>query len=171
MTENKDNIQASVPGSSRMSRFGFKKPRIFPPIWLLLCGLAIAALHSWLPLLSLYPSLPGWSGWLVVIPGLVLIIIALRGFKRAKTGAIPFSESTALVTDGIYRFTRNPMYLGMALILAGFALRLGSLSAWLPVFFFVFIIQRQFVRNEEIFLTAIYGDEFRQYCQKVRRWL
>jgi len=154
-----------------MSRFGFKKPRIFPPFWLIISGLAMAALHGWLPLLQLYPTLPAWFGWFLAIPGLVLIIIALGGFKRAKTGAVPFSKSTTLVTGGIYRFTRNPMYLGMALILAGVAIRLGSLSAWLPVIFFVFIIQRQFVRNEEIFLTAIYGDEFRQYCQKVRRWL
>lgn len=171
MTENTDSSPAAKADSSRMSRFGFKKPRIFPPIWLLLSAVAMVALHKWLPLVQLYPSLPGWSGWVVVIPGLILIIIAFGGFKRADTGAIPFSKSTALVTDGIYRFSRNPMYLGMALILAGTAIRLGSLSAWLPVIFFIFIIQRQFVRNEEIFLTAIYGDEFRQYCQKVRPWL
>jgi protein-S-isoprenylcysteine O-methyltransferase Ste14 len=63
------------------------------------------------------------------------------------------------------------MYLGMALILGGIAIRMGSAAAWLPVIFFVFIIQRQFVRNEEIFLTAIYGDDFREYCQKVRPWI
>lgn len=171
MTKIQPGTEQTNPDSSRMSRFGFKKPRIFPPVWLLLCAFALVALDRWLPLLQLYPSLPGWSGWLVVIPGLVLIILALRRFKRADTGAIPFSKSTALVTDSIFRFTRNPMYLGMTLILAGTALRLGSLSAWLPVIFFVFIIQRQFVRNEEIFLTAIYGDEFRQYCRKVRPWL
>jgi protein-S-isoprenylcysteine O-methyltransferase Ste14 len=162
--------QSSDP-KSRMSRFGFKKPRIFPPIWLLLCMLAMFALHHWLPLVQLYSSWPAWAGWLMVVPGLALIVVAIGGFKRAKTGAIPFSESTALVTDGIYRFTRNPMYLGMALILGGIAIRMGSAAAWLPVIFFVFIIQRQFVRNEEIFLTAIYGDDFREYCQKVRPWI
>jgi protein-S-isoprenylcysteine O-methyltransferase Ste14 len=155
----------------RMSRFGFRKPRIFPPVWLLLCLLAIFALQRWLPLWQLYPSLPAWAGWLLAVPGFIMIFIALGGFKKANTGAIPFSESTALVTDGIYRYTRNPMYLGMALILGGLAIRMGSVAVWLPVVFFVFIINRQFVRNEEIFLTAIYGDEFRNYCGKVRRWL
>lgn len=169
MTDNNNDPGAS--SSSRMSRFGFKKPRIFPPVWLLLSLLALVALDRWLPVAQLYPAWPRWTNWLVVIPGLTLIVIAIRGFKKADTGAIPFSKSTALVTGGIYRYTRNPMYLGMALILAGVALRLGSLSAWLPVAFFVFIIQRQFIRNEEIFLTAIYGDEFRQYCQRVRPWL
>jgi protein-S-isoprenylcysteine O-methyltransferase Ste14 len=155
----------------RMSRFGFRKPRIFPPVWLLLCLLAIFALQRWLPLLQLYPSLPAWFGWLLAVPGFIMIFIALGGFRKANTGAIPFSESTALVTDGIYRYTRNPMYLGMALILAAVAIRMGSVAAWLPVVFFVFIINRQFVRNEEIFLTAIYGDAFRDYCRKVRRWV
>jgi protein-S-isoprenylcysteine O-methyltransferase Ste14 len=62
------------------------------------------------------------------------------------------------------------MYLGMALVLAGLAIKMGSLGSWLPVPVFVAIIQHQFIRNEEIFLTAIYGDEYRQFCQKVRRW-
>ncbi len=171
MNARNDNSPQETPASSRMSRFGFKKPRIFPPVWLLLCLLALVALDRWLPIAQLYPSLSRWWNWLVILPGLVLIIIALGGFRKADTGAVPFSKSTALVTDGIYRFTRNPMYLGMALILAGVAIRLGTLSAWLPVVFFIFIIQRQFVRNEEIFLTAIYGDEFRAYCRKVRPWL
>lgn len=171
MTDSKESPNQTGSGSSRMSRFGFKKPRIFPPVWLLICLLALVALDRWLPITQLYPSLSRWWNWVVILPGLALVIIALGGFRKADTGAVPFSKSTALVTDGIYRYTRNPMYLGMALILAGVAIRLGSLSAWLPVVFYVFIINRQFVRNEEIFLTAIYGDEFRQYCQRVRRWL
>ncbi|HET6565208.1 MAG TPA: isoprenylcysteine carboxylmethyltransferase family protein [Xanthomonadales bacterium] len=171
MTESEQHSGKEDSGSSRMSRFGFRKPRIFPPFWLLLCALALFALDRWLPLVQLYPSLPRTWNWLLLAPGLVLIIIAMGGFIKAKTGAVPFSKSTVLVTGGIYRFTRNPMYLGMALVLAGAAIRLGSLSAWLPVVFFVFIIQRQFVRNEEIFLSAIYGDEFHQYCRKVRPWL
>jgi protein-S-isoprenylcysteine O-methyltransferase Ste14 len=155
----------------RMSRFGFRKPRIFPPIWLVICAFAMFALDRWLPLVQLYPRLDGASTWLLIGPGLVLILVAFNLFKRADTGVVPFSKSTALVTGGIYRFTRNPMYLGMALILAGGALKLGSLGAWIPVPVFMAIIQNQFIKNEEIFLTAIYGEEFKQYCQRVRRWI
>ncbi|MDZ4728796.1 MAG: isoprenylcysteine carboxylmethyltransferase family protein [Xanthomonadales bacterium] len=171
MTEPIEKPEQQSSQSARMSRFGFKKPRIFPPVWLLLCVSAMFALDRWLPLIQFYPRLSGWPSWLMVAPGLALILIAANGFKRAKTGVVPFSKSTALVTDGVYRYTRNPMYLGMALILAGIATKLGSLSAWLPVISFVFIIQRQFIRNEEIFLTAIYSDDYREFIQKVRRWL
>ena len=110
----------------RMSRFGFRKPRIFPPVWLLIACLAMFALHRWLPLVQFYAPMPaGWS-MLLVAPGLVLVLIAAYGFKQAKTGVVPFSKSTALVTSGVYRFTRNPMYLGMALVLAGLATTVGQ---------------------------------------------
>ncbi len=98
-------------------------------------------------------------------------MIASNGFRRAKTGIVPFSKSTTLVTTGIYRYTRNPMYLGMVVFLAGLAVKLGSLGAWIPIPAFIAIVQQQFIRNEEIFLTAIYGDAFRIYQEKVRRWL
>jgi protein-S-isoprenylcysteine O-methyltransferase Ste14 len=170
MTEPDDKPEQPSNQSTRMSRFGFKKPRIYPAVWLALCVFAIFVLDRWLPLLQVYPTLP-WASWLLTAPGLILILISAKLFKRADTGIMPFSKSTTLLTGGVYRFSRNPIYLGMALILAGIAIKLGSLSAWLPVVFFVFIIQRQFIRNEEIFLTAIFGDEYRQYCQKVRRWV
>lgn len=63
------------------------------------------------------------------------------------------------------------MYLRMAVFLAGMALKLGSLGAWIPIPVCMAILQHQFIRNEEIFLTAIYGDDFRAYQEKVRRWL
>jgi len=171
MTSENNSPTGSTDKDPRMSRFGFRKPRIFPPIWLVICAFAMFALDRWLPLIQLYPGMAGISSWLLMVPGLVLILVAFNLFKRADTGVVPFSKSTALVTSGVYHFTRNPMYLGMALILAGGALKLGSLGAWIPVPVFMAIIQNQFIRNEEIFLTAIYGDEFKQYCQHVRRWI
>jgi protein-S-isoprenylcysteine O-methyltransferase Ste14 len=157
--------------ATRMSRFGFKKPRIFPPFWLAFALLAMFALDRWLPLAQLTPWFSSGIAWLLLLPGVAITLIASNGFRRAKTGIIPFSKSTTLVTNGIYRFTRNPMYLGMALFLAGLALKLGSLGAWIPGPLFMAVVQQQFIRNEEIFLTGIYGDAFRSYQGKVRRWL
>jgi len=162
--------QASRP-SSRMSRFGFKKPRILPPVWLVLALLAMWVLHRYLPLAQLTSLFNSSFAWLLLAPGLAVTLIATKGFMRAKTGIVPFSKSTTLVTTGIYRYTRNPMYLGMALFLAGMALKLGSLGAWIPIPMFIAILQHQFIRNEEIFLTALYGDEYRIYQEKVRPWL
>ena len=157
--------------SGRMSRFGFKKPRIFPPVWLVIALLAMLALDRWLPLVQVLPEGASVAGWLLIAVGVALAIIATAGFRRARTGIIPFSESTSLVTSGLYRHTRNPMYLGMALVLAGVAVKLGSLSAWIPLPLFMAVIQRQFIRNEETFLSGIYGEEYLEYKRRVRRWI
>ena len=84
---------------------------------------------------------------------------------------MPFDEATTLVTGGSYRFTRNPMYLGMVLILLGAALGRGSLGAFLPIPAFVWVIRRQFVLPEERFLEEAFGDAYRAYKQRVRRWI
>ena len=160
------------PGErSRLSRFGFEKPRIFPVPWFILALLVMLALDRWLPLVQWLPPLKSPVSWLLFMPGLLLLLPAVIGFHRARTGMLPFSKSTRLVTGGIYRYTRNPMYLGMTLVLAAAAVKLGSLGALIPVPLFAWIIQRQFIRHEESFLEQIYGDEFRSYCQRVRRWL
>lgn len=157
--------------AKRMSRFGFKKPRIFPPVWLAFAIIAMSALDRWLPLAQLTSSFSSGFAWLLLLPGLASTLVASNGFRRAKTGIVPFSKSTTLVTTGIYRYTRNPMYLGMVVFLAGLALKLGSLGAWIPLPLFIAVVQQQFIRNEEIFLAAIYGDAFRTYQEKVRRWV
>jgi protein-S-isoprenylcysteine O-methyltransferase Ste14 len=75
------------------------------------------------------------------------------------------------VTGGLYRYTRNPMYLGMVSVLIGAALLFGTLSAWLPIPVFVWIIHNNFIRVEERFLEGIFGGQYLQYKNKVRRWL
>ena len=167
----KEQQQTEKPGPSGTSGVGFSKPRIFPPIWLAIAFIAMAALDRWLPLAHVFTGGASLPAWLVMAAGLAVVLIAANGFRRARTGIVPFSESTSLVTSGIYRYTRNPMYLGMVLILAGLAIKLGSLSAWIPIPVFVIVIQRQFIRNEELFLSGIYGDEFLEYKRRVRRWI
>jgi protein-S-isoprenylcysteine O-methyltransferase Ste14 len=84
---------------------------------------------------------------------------------------VPFTQSTALVTGGIYRWTRNPMYLGMMSGLIGLAVLLGTLSAFLPIPLFVWQIRRKFVLPEEAFLEGIFGGRYLEYKARVRRWL
>lgn len=162
-------------GRIRAERFPvtdpINKPRCYPLAWLLIALIAAFALDRYLPLVELIPAPFHWTGLVLMIPGTLILLHAGASFVGAKTGLLPFSEATTLVTDGLYRFTRNPMYLGMVLFLLGFAVFLGSLSAFLPVGAFAWVIDRQFIRNEEIFLTGIFGDEFREYMKRVRRWL
>jgi protein-S-isoprenylcysteine O-methyltransferase Ste14 len=110
-------------------------------------------------------------GGALVVLGIALTAIAAGSFRRAGTPVVPFEISTALVTTGLYRLTRNPMYLGLALALVGVAVLLGTLSPFLPIPVFVWIIQAQFIRGEERFLEEIFGAGYLAYKSRVRRWI
>ena len=103
--------------------------------------------------------------------GLALIIWAALLFRRAGTGIVPFSDATALVAEGPYRFTRNPMYLGMAAMLLGAALLLGSLTPFLVIPAFMALIAERFILPEEAMLEREFGERYAAYKLRVRRWL
>jgi protein-S-isoprenylcysteine O-methyltransferase Ste14 len=145
--------------------------RIVPPAWLLLALLAQWSLHHFLPIAQLLRPPASWCGIVFLGAGIGLAFSGVSAFRRARTPIIPFERSTALVTDGVYRYTRNPMYLGLALIVAGTALLLGSIGALVPLPLFVWILEAGYIRAEERFLAAIFGGEYLQYTDRVRRWL
>jgi protein-S-isoprenylcysteine O-methyltransferase Ste14 len=103
--------------------------------------------------------------------GLAIGMAALGIFRRAGTPPEPWREVTAIVTTGVYRFTRNPMYLGMASIYLGLALALDSIAvlALLPVV--VLVIQTQVIAREEAYMQRTFGEPYTDYCKRVRRWL
>jgi protein-S-isoprenylcysteine O-methyltransferase Ste14 len=92
-------------------------------------------------------------------------------FRKYQTGIAPWDPATALVTEGPYRRTRNPMYLGMAALYGGIALGFGLLwaLALLPVV--ILLIDRVVIRREEAYLETKYGDAYRDYRNRVRRWI
>ncbi|MCE7028844.1 methyltransferase family protein [Jiella avicenniae] len=103
--------------------------------------------------------------------GIVPIALALLRFRRAGTSPEPWKPSTALVVDGVYRLTRNPMYLGMALVYAGVALLFDcalTAALLLPA---VLTIHYGVIRREERYLTGKFGDAYRDFMRKSRRWL
>ena len=109
--------------------------------------------------------------FLCLLTGLALLVTASGLFKQAGTDLIPFRNVSALVTGGVYRITRNPMYLGMALVLLGTAVTVGAVSALVVPVVFAVIIEVRYIRPEEEMLRGIFPEEFPAYCQKVRRWL
>jgi len=149
----------------------FSKPKILPPLWMLISVTAQFALDRWLPVAEWIGPPHDWLGGALALPGFAAILWAAGSFKKADTGIVPFTESTTLVTNGLYRITRNPMYLGMVFILLGFAVKFGSVTALIPVIVFAWIIDRKYICNEEIFLREIHGEAFDQYKSRVRRWL
>lgn len=109
----------------------------------------------------------------VGLAGLVCTAAGLLAFSRAKTTTNPFKpeEASALVTGGIYRLTRNPIYLGLATILLAWAIYLSSPLALVALPLFVWYMNRFQIGPEERALTGLFGEEYIAYCGRVRRWL
>lgn len=145
--------------------------RIIPPGWLLLALLSQWGLHRWLPIAPLLPPPVSWCGIAFLGAGIGLAFSGASAFRRARTPIIPFERSTALVTGGVYGYTRNPMYLGLVLVVAGTALLLGTIGALVPLPLFVWILQGGYIRPEERLLTETFGRQYLQYTERVRRWL
>lgn len=142
-----------------------------PPVFFL-AGLLIAiGLHFKLPLATLIAAPWTWLGLLPLVLGLGITVMAARTFARAGTAIRPFHESSALVTSGMYRYTRNPMYLGMVLVLLGAAVLLGSLTPFAMPPLFALIIQMRFIRHEEAMLQNRFGEQYREFRARVRRWI
>lgn len=144
---------------------------IYPPIWLLLGLICIFTLDELYPLLRFASMFWQVVGSVIIIAGLFLLVAANGLFVRAGTDAIPFRNVSSLVTTGVFRWSRNPMYLGMALVLLGCALTVGVLSALVVTPVFVAIIDQRFIRAEEQMLRELFPEEFPAYCERVRRWL
>lgn len=121
------------------------------------------------------PSPPAWLGWTVgtasAIAGGALARSFFRAFARAGTPVSPYRSPTALVTSGVYRFTRNPGYLGMALAYVGVALLARSLWALAPLPLVIVLIDRGVIAREERFLRRRFGEDYARYASRTRRWL
>lgn len=144
---------------------------IYPPIWLVFGLVAIFALNELMPGMRFTSSGFQILGGVVIFLGLLLLLLAGGLFKRAGTDLVPFKNVSALVTTGIYRLTRNPMYLGMTAILLGCALTVGAALALLVPPVFMVIIELRFIRPEEAMLRELFPEDFPQYCSRVRRWV
>lgn len=111
------------------------------------------------------------AGFLLVLAGIALAIWAVALFQRAQTSVLPFRASTALVREGPYRVTRNPMYLGMTMGYVGLSMVDNN---WWPLFLLPLVLLalvRLVISREEAYLDAIFGDAYRDYRSRVRRWL
>ncbi len=144
---------------------------LYPPIWLVIGLVAIFALGHYLPLARFDSGFATGLGSFTILIGLMLLVHAGGMFKVAETDMIPFKEVSALVTTGVYRVTRNPMYLGMALVLFGTSITVGTFSALFIAPLFMAIIEFRFIRPEEAMLRDLFGEDFEAYSKLVRRWI
>ena len=146
-------------------------PKIMPPLGLLVAVLLALVLHFTLPITQIIPGTWRLLGVLLVTLGIAVSYAAEKQFHRVGTTVNPFKASSCLVTEGLYRFSRNPMYLGMALVLFGIAFLLGSLVSFGVFFLFTGWLQLGFIRREEQMLSTQFGQDWLEYKARVRRWL
>ncbi|PTQ72587.1 methyltransferase family protein [Celeribacter persicus] len=142
----------------------------YPPIWLL----AFMVLTWGLAELGLVILLSFWLrflGGVLIALGVMLMGLAVFAMRRHHTTVVPHRIPSDIVTDGVYRLTRNPIYLGDAFTLAGFALLFGSPAGVFLIPVFMTVIQRRFIAEEETWLRTKFSEEFQTWAQKTRRWL
>lgn len=114
-----------------------------------------------------------YLGLAIILMGLIILASAAIGFKREKTTINPFQpeKASSLVVDGVYTYTRNPMYLGMAVILLGVHMGLGFSPNILLVIIFVLYISQFQIKHEERALIDLFGADYENYMKRVRRWI
>lgn len=110
-------------------------------------------------------------GGTLAAAGIALALPAARRFRRAGTHVEPWKPSNALVTGGIYRHTRNPMYLGLTLAYLGLAIAAGSPAALVLLLPLLVVVHYGVIAREERYLEARFGQPYRDYKARVRRWL
>jgi len=144
---------------------------ILPPTWLLIAIVVMVICHFIWPSTRVITFPWVLVGFLPIAFGTYLNLAADKVFKNKHTTVKPFQESSALVTDGVFRITRNPMYLGFVLILIGLAMLLGSLIPWIVVFVFPILMEKMYIVAEERMLAETFEETWQLYANQVRKWI
>jgi protein-S-isoprenylcysteine O-methyltransferase Ste14 len=147
------------------------KGKLLPPLYLLASLILAPVLNYYLPIAPVVPRPWNYLGALLVLAGLALIILPASVFSARGTAIKPFDESAILIQDGFFAFSRNPMYLGMVTLALGVSVWLGSATPFVAPLGLLAVLQVRFIRIEEEMLQAKFGDEYRSYMTRVRRWL
>lgn len=153
-----------------MSSLELKVP---PVLQVLIIAFAMYGLSGLFPNLQVMLNGTKWLASGLVIVGMALAIMGVLAFKKAQTTVNPHTpeKSASLVTTGIYHYTRNPMYLGMLVVLLGWAFYLSNFAALLVLPVFIIYMSRFQIQPEERFMMQKFSDEYQIYMTKVRRWL
>ncbi|MEM6611564.1 MAG: isoprenylcysteine carboxylmethyltransferase family protein [Cyanobacteria bacterium P01_C01_bin.72] len=145
--------------------------KVLPPVWFLLSIIMIIELHLWLPVKQLFFPPVTYLGMVAIAVGIIVLLFCAYLFRQKNTAIKPFQESSYLLREGIFNYSRNPIYLSMITVLIGLLLYLGSLTPVFIVPVFAWLIQELFIKEEERMLEFTFGEEYREYKATVRRWI
>lgn len=142
------------------------------PPYYFFSGIALEiGLHFLAPIYNFNSSPYHWLGLPIIIIGILMNLHAKRTVLKNKTSVIPFHEPRILVKHGLFRYSRNPMYLGMLLVLIGGFLLSGSFGALIVPVLFVIVITIKFIKPEERILELVFDDDYIHYKKEVGRWI
>ena len=147
------------------------KTKVFPPLYALVSLLLMLGLHYVFPGPRIISGSARYLGIVLIGAGLGFGLWARMLFVQVGTTVKPFQESSELVVQGPFHITRNPMYLSLTTLLLGLGILLGSLTPFFVIPFFVWIINRRFIPAEESMLERRFGESYRAYRGRVRRWI
>jgi protein-S-isoprenylcysteine O-methyltransferase Ste14 len=142
-----------------------------PPLIYVVPLVVSLGLRKWLPGIPIAQSARRIVSVLLIAGGGALIAWFARSMQQAQTPINPTKPVKTLVTEGPFEFSRNPGYLGMATVYAGLALMLNSLSAILALPVALLVMTRGVIEPEEVYLDKRFGEDYRSYRTRVRRWL
>lgn len=145
---------------------------LLPPVLLAILAVAMVALARAWPEAALLPvPLNYWIGIPLVLAGLGLSVAGSRRFRRAGTNIHTFRRPDVLVEDGVFSFSRNPMYLGFAVALLGFAIKLNAPTNLALAALFVVVADLWYIRFEERMAAQTFGAAYDAYRRRTRRWI
>jgi len=145
--------------------------KILPPTHFFFCLIIALAMHYLLPIKQIINPPYNWLGFLFFAIGGILNIWADQIFKKSQTTIKPGEEPSVFIQTGPYKISRNPMYLGVTLLLIGIGFILGSITSFIGFILFIILMEIIFIQEEERTLLAKFGEEYKAYKQKVRRWI
>ena len=146
-------------------------PMVHPPIVALMFIIIAYFLGRFVPLHFVVPAILRYLGLFLCFIGFLLGVGALIEFRRARTTVDPHGSVKHVVTSGIYRFTRNPIYLGFLLFVIGLPLNSGLYWGIIVAPLYILLMNRLVIQHEEAYLTRKFGKAYTEYTVQVRRWL
>lgn len=147
------------------------KPSLSPDIFLVLLIALSLALHFYCPVAEVLHSPATIVGAFLSVAGFVVSTVANLSLLNHHTSIQPFAKPSELIQTGIFRYSRNPVYLGMLLVLTGINLFLGSATALLVPLVFLIVFNSDIIPSEEKKLQEVFGERYAAYKKSVRRWI
>ena len=147
-----------------------KKIIFLPPTYLLIYIILAIVLHFLFPIKKITNSYR-FFGFLLILIGLMINFWVDNLFKKGKTTVKPDKIPLKLITNGPFHFSRHPMYLGFVLLLLGVSVVLGSLSSFIAPIMMLLTLEKKFIPQEEKQMEKHFGKKYREYLNRVRRWL